>query len=103
MVVLRDVTAREGAQQQLAAASRDLVVRLNENLALQKKLTEEAARDHLTGLYNRRHASKIIPACIETHGPVQPLAFALIRSRPFQAVITIDSAMTQRQCPHCLR
>ena len=86
MVVLRDVTAREAAQQQLAAASRDLVVRLNENIALQKKLTEEAARDHLTGLYNRRHASKIIPACIDTYGPAQPLAFALIDLDHFKQV-----------------
>lgn len=86
MVVLRDVTAREAAQQQLADASRDLVVRLNENLALQKKLAEEASRDHLTGLYNRRHASKIIPEFIETNTPGRAIAFALIDLDHFKQV-----------------
>lgn len=86
MLVLRDVTAREAAQKQLAAASGDLVIRLNENLALQKKLAEEASRDHLTGLYNRRHASKIMPSCIETHGPAKPIAFALIDLDHFKQV-----------------
>jgi diguanylate cyclase (GGDEF)-like protein len=86
MVVLRDVTAREAAQQQLAAASRDLVMRLNENLALQNKLAEEASRDHLTGLYNRRHATKIVPEFIETHGPARSIAFALIDLDHFKQV-----------------
>lgn len=86
MVVLRDVTAREAAQQQLAAASRDLVIRLNENLALQNKLAEEASRDHLTGLYNRRHASKIIPELLETNAPGRAIAFALIDLDHFKQV-----------------
>jgi diguanylate cyclase (GGDEF)-like protein len=86
MLVLRDVTAREAAQQQLADASRDLANRLNENLALQKKLSEEASRDHLTGLYNRRHASKIIPECINEHGSGMTLAFALIDLDHFKQV-----------------
>ncbi len=86
MVVLRDVTAREAAQQQLAAASRDLAVRLNENLALQNKLSEEASRDHLTGLYNRRHASKIIPEFIESNAPGRAIAFALIDLDHFKQV-----------------
>lgn len=86
MVVLRDVTAREAAQQQLAETSRDLVVRLNENLALQKKLAEEASRDHLTGLYNRRHASKIIPEFIDAKAPGRSIAFALIDLDHFKQV-----------------
>lgn len=86
MFVLRDVTAREAAQQQLAAASRDLVVRLNENLVLQKKLTDEASRDHLTGLYNRRHASKIIPECLSAHGRERPIAFTLIDLDHFKQI-----------------
>ena len=86
MVVLRDVTAREAAQQQLAAASRDLVMRLNENLALQNKLAEEASRDHLTGLYNRRHASKIVPDYIETHGQARAIVFVLIDLDHFKQV-----------------
>ncbi|SOC85236.1 diguanylate cyclase (GGDEF) domain-containing protein [Ensifer adhaerens] len=86
MFVLRDVTAREAAQQQLAAASRDLVVRLNENLVLQTKLAEEASRDHLTGLYNRRHASRIMPDRIEAHGVEQAIAFALIDLDYFKQV-----------------
>ncbi len=86
MAVLRDVTAREAAQQQLAAASRDLVIRLNENLALQNKLAEEASRDHLTGLYNRRHASKIIPEFLAANAPGRAIAFALIDLDHFKQV-----------------
>ncbi|HWU63896.1 MAG TPA: diguanylate cyclase [Ensifer sp.] len=86
MVVLRDVTAREAAQAQLAAASRDLVIRLNENLTLQNKLAEEASRDHLTGLYNRRHASKIIPQYLEPGSAAGTVAFALIDLDHFKQV-----------------
>jgi diguanylate cyclase (GGDEF)-like protein len=86
MLVLRDVTAREAAQQKLADASRDLANRLNENLALQRQLSEDASRDHLTGLYNRRHASKIIPECISEYGSDLSLAFALIDLDHFKQV-----------------
>ncbi len=86
MFVLRDVTAREAVQEQLAAASSDLAIRLNENLALQKKLAEEASRDHLTGLYNRRHASKIVLDCLDATGPARPVAFALIDLDHFKQV-----------------
>jgi diguanylate cyclase (GGDEF)-like protein len=65
ILVLRDVTVRENTSEKLAAASLDLQLRLEENLNLQKQLREEAIRDHLTGLYNRRHASEALPAIFE--------------------------------------
>ncbi|MBP0575510.1 diguanylate cyclase, partial [Mycobacterium tuberculosis] len=38
--------------------------RLAQNLDLQRRLEEEAQRDHLTGLFNRRHAHAVVPGMI---------------------------------------
>lgn len=86
LLVLRDVTARESIQAKLAEASHDLSARLEENLALQRKLAEEASRDHLTGLHNRRHASKTIPEILAMSAAGQPTAFVLIDLDYFKQV-----------------
>jgi diguanylate cyclase (GGDEF)-like protein/PAS domain S-box-containing protein len=64
MIVLRDVTAREAAQKSLLDAGQVLKLRLEENLRLQRQLEQQAFHDHLTGLFNRRHASTVIPPVI---------------------------------------
>ncbi|MBI9047126.1 MAG: diguanylate cyclase, partial [Anaerolineaceae bacterium] len=53
MIVLHDITERKRMQDQLQDS-------LAEVQALQNQLYEEAIRDPLTGLYNRRHLEKMI-------------------------------------------
>ncbi|WP_137135371.1 diguanylate cyclase [Rhizobium sp. FKY42] len=65
MIVMRDISLRKAAEERMAALSRDLEMRLHENVELQNLLREEASRDHLTGLYNRRHAQDILPALLQ--------------------------------------
>lgn len=60
MMILRDITARKADELRLAALSKDLHDKLEENLLLQTRLKEEASRDHLTGLHNRRHAHEVL-------------------------------------------
>lgn len=61
LLVMRDITERRAAEARLAAATAALTERLAQNLDLQRRLQEEAQRDHLTGLYNRRHAHAVVP------------------------------------------
>ncbi|TRL36271.1 GGDEF domain-containing protein [Rhizobium straminoryzae] len=76
MIVMRDISLRKADQNRLASLSRDLEARLRDNLRLQEMLREEALRDHLTGLYNRRHAQNILPDLLakQTSGGVSALA-----------------------------
>lgn len=80
LLVLRDITARRAAESRLAAATAALTERLAQNLDLQRRLEAEAQRDHLTGLFNRRHAHAVAPDL---------LARALAERRPL-AVLIID-------------
>lgn len=81
MIVMRNISLRKAAEERMAALSRDLEARLHENVLLQKLLKEEASRDHLTGLYNRRHAQDILPALFQGN---------LARERVAVAVVDID-------------
>ncbi|MBT9368656.1 diguanylate cyclase [Rhizobium sp. CSW-27] len=76
MMVMRDISLRKADQNRLASLSHDLEARLQENLRLQELLREEALRDHLTGLHNRRHAQNILPDLLsaQTCGGVAALA-----------------------------
>lgn len=65
MIVMRDISLRKADALRLAALSRDLQERLEENVRLQTLLRDEASRDHLTGLHNRRHAQTVLPALFE--------------------------------------
>lgn len=78
MIVMRDVTARKSAEERLSALSRDLEIRLAENMRLQDMLREEVSRDHLTGLYNRRHAHDILPGLFRDDLDVGLLALAIV-------------------------
>ncbi|WP_137132044.1 diguanylate cyclase [Rhizobium sp. FY34] len=78
MVVLRDISLRKADAQRLAALSRDLETRLEENVRLQTLLRDEASRDHLTGLYNRRHAQTILPALFERERAGMPLSLLIV-------------------------
>ena len=54
LLLLRDITDRRQAETALQTANAHLQAQLAENLILQERLREEAIRDPLTGLYNRR-------------------------------------------------
>lgn len=78
MIVMRDISLRKAAQERMAALSRDLEVRLSENMQLQNLLKEEASRDHLTGLYNRRHAQDILPQLFQGPAARDCVAVAVV-------------------------
>jgi diguanylate cyclase (GGDEF)-like protein len=61
LVLLRDISHRKEAEDRLQAALAELEKQLQSNLALQQKLREEAIRDPLTGLHNRRFLDELGP------------------------------------------
>ncbi len=61
LVVLRDITRRYQAEMQLKQANERLQTQLAEIEALQAELREEAIRDSLTGLFNRRYLQETLP------------------------------------------
>ena len=55
LIMLRDITTRKLAQNNLQQANEQLKSQLEENEILQAKLREQAVRDPLTGTYNRTY------------------------------------------------
>ncbi|MCY0092700.1 diguanylate cyclase [Hoeflea ulvae] len=86
MIVLRDVTAREAAQKELSDAGQALKLRLEENLRLQQKLEQQAFHDHLTGLFNRRHASTVIPPVLSGASGQEPVSLIIVDLDYFKQV-----------------
>jgi diguanylate cyclase (GGDEF)-like protein len=79
--------ATERARAQLEAANRELQHKIAEVQALQEKLREQATRDELTGLFNRRHLNDMAPALwalAQRDG--RPLAAAIIDLDHFKRV-----------------
>lgn len=60
LVTWRDVTAYRQAQQALQAANTQLKARVEEVETLQQQVQEQAIRDPLTGVYNRRFLSEVL-------------------------------------------
>ncbi|MCZ4289641.1 histidine kinase N-terminal 7TM domain-containing diguanylate cyclase [Hoeflea alexandrii] len=86
MMVLRDVTAREAAQKSLSDAGQVLKLRLEENLRLQEQLEQQAFHDHLTGLFNRRHASTVIPPVLSSASEDAPVSLIVVDLDYFKQV-----------------
>lgn len=86
MLVLRDVTAREAAQKSLSDAGQALQQRLEENMRLQEQLEQQAFHDHLTGLFNRRHASTVIPPLLSAASEAEPVALIILDLDYFKQV-----------------
>ncbi|MBW8638630.1 diguanylate cyclase [Hoeflea sp. WL0058] len=86
MLVLRDVTLRKAAEDRMTVMSRDLQMRLEENIRLQNLLKEDAIRDPLTELHNRRHANDILPLIIENARQGEEVAVILIDIDNFKQV-----------------
>lgn len=60
-VIVRDITRRKQAEEELQKANAQLNIQLELVNALQDMLREQAMRDHLTGLHNRRYLDETLP------------------------------------------
>jgi diguanylate cyclase (GGDEF)-like protein len=79
--------ATERARAELEAINRQLSQKINEVQALQTELEQQATRDFLTGLFNRRHLNDVLPQMLaQARRERQPLAVAIIDLDHFKAV-----------------
>ena len=88
---LQSVDARrrstEKARAELEAANHQLVGKMAEVEALQKALRQQATRDFLTGLFNRRHLDDVLPAMLAmAQRDRQPLSVVIIDLDHFKTV-----------------
>lgn len=60
MLVFRDITLRKQNEAALKAKNKQLQEQLEENRALRDQLREQATRDPLTNLYNRRYLEEML-------------------------------------------
>jgi len=65
LIVLRDITQRYLAESALQAVNERLQSHVREIERLQDELREQAMRDALTGLFNRRHLDDMLPRVLE--------------------------------------
>ena len=60
VISFREITTSKEGEMELRRASQRLQLQISEIEALQSKLKEQAIRDHLTGLYNRRYLQETL-------------------------------------------
>lgn len=87
LMILQDITERKHNEQALERMNRQLQVQLAEIQALQVSLQEQATRDPLTGLYNRRFLlemlSKELKQSARTQRPVSVVMMDIDRFKSF--------------------
>ena len=77
----------ERAKAELQAANRQLLDKMAEVEALQQAMRQQATRDFLTGLFNRRHLDDVLPTMLAmARRDRQPLAVAIIDLDHFKLV-----------------
>ncbi len=77
----------ERARAELEAINQQLSQKINEVQSLQTELEKQAARDFLTGLFNRRHLNDVLPQMLaRAQREQRPLAVAIIDLDHFKAV-----------------
>ena len=69
---------RESENQQLEHLNRELAHQILHVNSLQDSLKEQAIRDHLTGLYNRRHFETCLNAILHEAGDTFPLVVVIL-------------------------
>jgi diguanylate cyclase (GGDEF)-like protein len=79
--------ATERARAELETINQQLSLKIDEVQALQAELEKQAARDFLTGLFNRRHLNDVLPQMLaQAQREQQPLAVAIIDLDHFKSV-----------------
>lgn len=79
LAAIRDISERKRFEAELHAANQALHERLEEIEALQALLREQAIRDSLTGLYNRRYLDEnLTDTLINARNYQQPVSLAII-------------------------
>ncbi|MBN2549397.1 MAG: diguanylate cyclase [Anaerolineales bacterium] len=87
LVALRDITQRVQAEQALAQANQQLEQQLQEIEVLQAALREQAIRDALTGLYNRRYLLDALERVLnQAERQAHPVGILLVDIDHFKAV-----------------
>ena len=85
--VSRNITARKQAENALRVTNQELEVRLAEIRVLQVQLQQQAIRDELTGLYNRRYLEESLERELQrAERTGQPLTLMMIDVDHFKAV-----------------
>ncbi|WP_052941374.1 histidine kinase N-terminal 7TM domain-containing protein [Chromobacterium subtsugae] len=87
MLVMRDITQRREAEDALKNANQQLVERLAQIEQLQAALREQALRDPLTGLYNRRYLDETFEReSRRAERESQPIAMAILDLDNFKQI-----------------
>jgi diguanylate cyclase (GGDEF)-like protein len=87
LIMLRDVSALKQAEQDLQSANAQLRSNLAQIETVHVELQEQALRDALTGLYNRRFLEEILPREIaRASRDVQPLSVIFVDLDHFKGV-----------------
>jgi len=87
LLVLRDVTDRTRAEEELRALNARLQAQLEANTALQARLRDEAIRDPLTGLFNRRYLHETLARDVAQAARAgRPVALAMIDIDHFKSL-----------------
>ena len=87
VLVIRDITEQHQHQLQLQQANLSLQTQLEEIQTLRDQLREQATRDRLTGLFNRRYFEEAMPAeLFKARRSGQPLAVMLLDIDHFKQV-----------------
>lgn len=87
IAIKQDVTAQHRAQEELVRAHTDLAARVAEIEALNRQLRDQALRDPLTGLLNRRYLEESLPReAARAARSGEPLALAALDVDRFKRV-----------------
>ena len=86
IVVARDVSEQEQRRAAVEELNRQLADRVQEIERLRAELAEEAVRDPLTGLHNRRHLDQVLAGGLDAAGADEGLAVVTLDIDHFKAV-----------------
>ena len=86
ILVVRDVSEQQARQAAVEELNRQLAEQVRVIDALRAELAEEAVRDPLTGLHNRRHLDQVLAGGPDAAGPDEGLAVITLDIDHFKAV-----------------
>lgn len=87
LILFRDISDRWNAEQKLRQTNQELNARLREIQRLQKKLQQQAVRDPLTGLYNRRYLEATLEQELaRAERETQPVSIIMMDADKFKKI-----------------